>query len=69
MKDDRNNEHEVVVSVKDTGTGIDPVVSSILFTKFATKAYVNLLLEPAACIFRNNHKRSRSHLDNFLLHS
>jgi two-component system, OmpR family, sensor histidine kinase VicK len=38
MKKDRNEEDEVVVSVKDTGTGIEPVISSILFTKFATKS-------------------------------
>jgi two-component system, OmpR family, sensor histidine kinase VicK len=38
MKKDRNEGDEVVVSVKDTGTGIEPVISSILFTKFATKS-------------------------------
>jgi signal transduction histidine kinase len=30
---------EVVVSVKDTGTGIDPELTPRLFTKFATKSY------------------------------
>src|SRR5919112_1188578 len=29
----------ILVSVKDTGTGIDPEMSSQLFSKFATKSY------------------------------
>ena len=32
-------EAEVVVSIKDTGTGIDPELMPRLFTKFATKSY------------------------------
>ena len=32
-------EEEVVISVKDTGTGIDPELMPRLFTKFATKSY------------------------------
>jgi len=30
---------EVIIAVKDTGTGIDPELRSKLFTKFATKSY------------------------------
>ncbi len=30
---------EVVIAVKDTGTGIDPELMPRLFTKFATKSY------------------------------
>ena len=29
---------EVIVSIKDTGTGIDPEIYPKLFTKFATKS-------------------------------
>jgi signal transduction histidine kinase len=32
-------EEEVVIAVKDTGTGIDPELMPRLFTKFATKSY------------------------------
>src|SRR5215217_5552240 len=32
-------EAEVIVSIKDTGTGIDPELMPRLFTKFATKSY------------------------------
>jgi two-component system sensor histidine kinase VicK len=32
------NKEEVVVSIKDTGTGIDPEILPRLFTKFATKS-------------------------------
>ena len=32
-------EAEVVLSIKDTGTGIDPELMPRLFTKFATKSY------------------------------
>jgi two-component system sensor histidine kinase VicK len=39
-KDDRDaGGGEVVVSIKDTGTGIDPELMPRLFTKFATKSY------------------------------
>jgi two-component system sensor histidine kinase VicK len=30
--------NEVIVSIKDTGTGIDPEILPRLFTKFATKS-------------------------------
>ena len=36
--DGDNNYKEVVVSIKDTGTGIDPEIYPRLFTKFATKS-------------------------------
>ena len=36
--DKRENEDVVVISVKDTGTGIDPQIFPQLFTKFATKS-------------------------------
>ena len=32
-------EEEVVIAIKDTGTGIDPEIMPRLFTKFATKSY------------------------------
>jgi signal transduction histidine kinase len=39
-EDGKNNSHEevVVISVKDTGAGIDPEILPRLFTKFATKS-------------------------------
>jgi two-component system sensor histidine kinase VicK len=37
-KDDNNNSH-VVISMKDTGSGIDPEILPKLFTKFASKSY------------------------------
>jgi two-component system, OmpR family, sensor histidine kinase VicK len=33
-----NNNQQVIVSIKDTGTGIDPEILPKLFTKFATKS-------------------------------
>jgi signal transduction histidine kinase len=33
-----NNNDEAIVSIKDTGTGIDPEILPRLFTKFATKS-------------------------------
>jgi signal transduction histidine kinase len=33
-----NKEHDVVVSIKDDGPGIDPEIVPRLFTKFATKS-------------------------------
>jgi signal transduction histidine kinase len=33
-----NDDDQVIVSIKDTGTGIDPEVYPRLFTKFATKS-------------------------------
>jgi signal transduction histidine kinase len=36
---DRDAGDEVVIAVKDTGTGIDPELMPRLFTKFATKSY------------------------------
>jgi signal transduction histidine kinase len=38
-KDDGDAGGEIVVAVKDTGTGIDPELMPRLFTKFATKSY------------------------------
>jgi signal transduction histidine kinase len=35
-KEEENN--EIIVSIKDTGTGIDPEIMSRLFSKFATKS-------------------------------
>ena len=35
---DNNNEQEVVVSVKDSGNGIDPSIFPKLFSKFATNS-------------------------------
>ena len=37
-RDGNNNYKEVVVKIKDTGTGIDPEIYPRLFTKFATKS-------------------------------
>jgi signal transduction histidine kinase len=37
-KDNTNNSNQVIVGVKDTGTGIDPEILPRLFTKFATKS-------------------------------
>jgi len=37
-KDNTNNNNLVIVSVKDTGYGIDPEILPRLFTKFATKS-------------------------------
>ena len=33
-----NNNYEAMVSIKDTGIGIDPEIFPRLFTKFATKS-------------------------------
>jgi two-component system, OmpR family, sensor histidine kinase VicK len=38
-KGDRDGGGEVIVSIKDTGSGIDPEFMPRLFTKFATKSY------------------------------
>jgi signal transduction histidine kinase len=37
-KDNSNNNNEIVVSIKDTGTGVDQQILPKLFTKFATKS-------------------------------
>jgi signal transduction histidine kinase len=37
-KDNTNNSNLVIVSVKDTGKGIDPEILPRLFTKFATNS-------------------------------
>lgn len=39
-KGKKNKEYEVIVSIKDSGTGIDPAILTRLFTKFATKSTV-----------------------------
>ncbi|HEX5978507.1 MAG TPA: HAMP domain-containing sensor histidine kinase, partial [Nitrososphaeraceae archaeon] len=36
---DKNNNNEIVVSIKDNGQGIDPEILPRLFSKFATKSY------------------------------
>ena len=38
-KENNDNDSEVVISIKDTGTGIDPDIQDRLFTKFATKSH------------------------------
>jgi signal transduction histidine kinase len=40
IRKDNNINNQVIVSVKDTGTGIDPEILPRLFTKFATKSDV-----------------------------
>jgi signal transduction histidine kinase len=37
-KENGNKKQEVIVSIKDTGMGIDPEIFPRLFTKFATKS-------------------------------
>ena len=37
---DTNNDHSAVVSIKDSGSGIDPEILPRLFTKFSTKSEV-----------------------------
>ena len=39
-KEDNNDNDEIVVSIKDTGTGIHPEILPKLFTKFATKSTI-----------------------------
>jgi signal transduction histidine kinase len=41
-KENNDNDSEVVISIKDTGTGIDPDIQDRLFTKFATKSHTGL---------------------------
>ncbi|MGB8934820.1 MAG: HAMP domain-containing sensor histidine kinase [Candidatus Nitrosopolaris sp.] len=36
---ERSEEEEVVVSVEDTGSGIDPEIFPRLFTKFSSKSF------------------------------
>lgn len=36
----QNGQHFLIISVKDTGPGIDPEILSKLFTKFASKSYM-----------------------------
>ena len=40
---DNTNNNQVIVSVKDTGSGIDPEILPRLFTKFATKSFEGTL--------------------------
>jgi signal transduction histidine kinase len=37
---DNNNDNNVIVSIKDTGIGIDPEIMPRLFSKFASKSFV-----------------------------
>ena len=37
--DNDNYDNEAIVSIKDTGTGIDPEIFPRLFSKFATKSF------------------------------
>ena len=37
-KVEENDRQQVIISIKDTGTGIDPEMLPKLFTKFATKS-------------------------------
>ena len=36
LKKEKGNNQEVIVSIRDTGTGIDPEILQRLFSKFAT---------------------------------
>ena len=38
-KDNNNDNNQVVVSIKDTGSGIDPEIEPRLFSKFASKSF------------------------------
>jgi signal transduction histidine kinase len=38
LKKEKGNNQEVIVSIRDTGTGIDPEILPRLFSKFATKS-------------------------------
>jgi signal transduction histidine kinase len=38
-KDNNNNKKELIFSIKDTGSGIDPEILPRLFSKFATKSF------------------------------
>jgi signal transduction histidine kinase len=37
--DAQNNDDQAIISIMDTGTGVDPEIMSRLFEKFATKSY------------------------------
>jgi two-component system, OmpR family, sensor histidine kinase VicK len=39
QKQEQQQEHFAIISIKDTGTGIDPEISPRLFSKFATKSH------------------------------
>ena len=45
MMNNNNNNNQVVISVKDTGSGIDPDILPRLFSKFATKSFEVLDLD------------------------
>jgi signal transduction histidine kinase len=36
----RRDNDNIIVSIKDTGTGIDPEIMPRLFSKFATKSFI-----------------------------
>jgi signal transduction histidine kinase len=36
----KHNNNELIISVKDSGEGIHPVIMSRLFTKFASKSFI-----------------------------
>jgi signal transduction histidine kinase len=36
----KNNNNELIISVKDSGEGIHPVIMPRLFTKFASKSFI-----------------------------
>ena len=36
----KHNNNELIISVKDSGEGIHPIIMPRLFTKFATKSFI-----------------------------
>jgi two-component system, OmpR family, sensor histidine kinase VicK len=39
LQQQQQQEHYAIISIKDTGMGIDPEISPRLFSKFATKSH------------------------------